>query len=256
MSHMEHAKNENAHDDELLVLARQLVAKLHARDESGTAKVLNAITRMHETGLFQQVGTLTRELHEALNSFSLEPCVASLVDKEIPDARDRLNYVITLTEQSADRTLNAVDTCLPLINALLSGAQVISMGRAESLSAEATGTAAETLHPRVGEFLELAARNGAIIHTNLSDIMQAQQFQDLAGQVIRQVTNLIQRVETSLVELIRMSGDTLRGRVEENTEQQRVVGSECFGPAVTQGHKADAVASQDEVDDLLASMGF
>lgn len=253
---MEQAKSENANDDELLALAQQLVAKLRSGDESGASEVVSAITRAHENSLFRQVGKLTRQLHESLNNFSLEPRVALLTDKKIPDARGRLNHVIALTQESADRTLSAVETCLPLADELSSKAQALSEGWRGSLGVNESVALAGNQGSGVGEFVELAARNSAIMRVNLREIMLAQEFQDLTGQVINRVIDLIQEVEESLVGLIRVSSNKLQGQVAEKAEPQRTAGSECFGPAVPGVDSANSLESQDEVDNLLASLGF
>jgi chemotaxis protein CheZ len=235
-----------AADDKQLSLARQLVSALESGDEDGASDVISAITRMHEDSLFRQIGKLTRQLHETLNNFKPEPRVTLLADKEIPDAKERLDHVITLTAEAADRTLGAVEKCLPLTEALAARARSL-----REAGSDARG------RDELAEFLEFVGGSCEHLQDNLKEILLAQEFQDLTGQVIRRVISLVQEVQESLVGVIRASGDRQqRGQVEERVTQRRVVGSECFGPAVPGIDGAGAVGSQDEVDDLLASLGF
>ncbi|MEC9315061.1 MAG: protein phosphatase CheZ, partial [Pseudomonadota bacterium] len=94
--------------------ARALVQALENNDDSAANKQLTILTQSHESQLFQEVGKLTRELHEALSNFNVDSRLIDLTENDIPNTRDRLNYVITTTEEAAHKTLGHIDETLPL----------------------------------------------------------------------------------------------------------------------------------------------
>ena len=103
-------------NDLLLSQARALVSELEAGNSGAAAEVIEELGRLREQTLFQELGKMTRQLHDSLTSFALDSRMQSLAESDIPDAKARLNHVISMTEDSANRTLNAVDMTLPLIS--------------------------------------------------------------------------------------------------------------------------------------------
>ena len=99
----------SAQKGELLEKAKLLVNFLECGDQDAADKMLEELADFSESTLFREVGRLTRELHEAINGFLLDAKIADLAQREIPDASERLTYVITMTENSANTTLNAVE---------------------------------------------------------------------------------------------------------------------------------------------------
>ena len=99
---------------ELLEKARQLVSNIESNDDIATGEVLSSITLEREKSLFKEVGQLTRQLHDNLASFALDAQLSDITDKGIPDAKERLNYVIQMTDEAANKTLNAIDEILPV----------------------------------------------------------------------------------------------------------------------------------------------
>jgi chemotaxis protein CheZ len=120
--------------------ARQLVAHMESGDDESAGRLIEELGRMHESLIFQELGKLTRDLHEALNAFRMDSRLSEITETEIPDAKERLNYVVTLTEQSAHRTLNAVEESLPMAETLAGRAGELAGAwerfRARELSAE------------------------------------------------------------------------------------------------------------------------
>ena len=97
---------------------RNLLQLLEAGDTEAAEQVFDGWISLRESTLFQHVGRLTRDIHDSLNNFQLDGRLSQLADEEIPDAKERLNYVIEMTDQSAHRTLNAVEACLPLAESI------------------------------------------------------------------------------------------------------------------------------------------
>jgi chemotaxis protein CheZ len=196
--------------------------------------------------LRQRVGRLTRELHDGLTALRLDRTLSDMA-VEMPDARSRLKYVVEMCERSAGKVLDALDELAPLQRAM--------HDESAELLAAWQGVLDRRCRPDEG-FLALFERTRAHLAATVaraertaglhSDIMVAQDFQDLTGQVCRRIERITERIEAQLLELL---VDTdLEGGAERRRELLE-------GPQTTSGRE-DAVTSQSEVDDLLSSMGF
>lgn len=245
-------------DDESLAQARQLVLALEDGDNEQASFLLDELARRRDSGLFQELGKLTRELHDALNNFQLDAKISVLAEQEIPDAKERLNYVITMTEQAAHRTLNAVEESLPIAQELQTRAQELhdkwTRFRRKDMDVEEF----RALVPEIDSFLDLTSGHATKLNASLSDVLMAQDFQDITGQIIRRVINLVKDVEDNLVGLIRISGERM-APAEKAATRSGALSEELsrgIGPQVPGVDHADVVHGQDDVDDLLSSLGF
>jgi chemotaxis protein CheZ len=202
---------------------------------SGDARVLR-----------ERVGRLTRELHDGLTALRLDRTLSDMA-VEMPDARNRLKYVVEMCERSARKVLDTLDELAPL--------QQATHDESAALLAAWEGVLDRRRRPDDG-FLALFDRTRRHLATTVaraertaslhSDIMVAQDFQDLTGQVCRRIEGITERIEAELLELL---VDTdLEGGRERPRERLE-------GPQTTSGGD-DAVKSQSEVDDLLRTMGF
>ena len=211
---------------------------------AGTAEILPAINQSDE--MLNRIGQVTRALHDNLSGLGLDKLMEK-VAVDIPDARDRLNYVARMTEQAAEKVLNATDAAIPLQTELATEAgrlevrwnQVMSV---PSLKSDYTSVANETL-----AFLSMTSKNTTDTKALLMDIMMAQDFQDLTGQVIKKITSLAQDLEQQLVQLL--------------IDYSPAVAKKEASPGLMNGPQidpdaVDVVASQEQVDDLLDSLGF
>ena len=238
-----------------LELARRLVAALEDGADAEARSLIDDLTAIRETELFRELGNLTRDLHEALKGFQMDPRIGELVTQEIPDARSRLSHVIDMTEQAAHRTLTAIETSLPLVGAVTEDAMALAQQwsrlRRRQLSAEEF----RPLSRQMGEYLERIGRDGAQVQQALTDALMAQGYQDLTGQIIRRVITLVQEVEQSLVGLMRVSGPRMTPESRPAADSDEDAGRKVQGPAI-QGMDEGVVHGQDEVDDLLSSLGF
>ena len=106
---------ETAISTQMLATAERLIVEMRCGNEDQAAKILDELVRTREVSLFHELGKLTREFHDALANFRVDTRVSDLAEKEIPDARERLNHVITMTQTAADRTMSAVEHSLPLV---------------------------------------------------------------------------------------------------------------------------------------------
>lgn len=236
-----------------LEAARALVRALEAGDETETASQLAILTQTQESDLFHQVGKLTRELHEALNNFNLDDRLADLTENDIPNTRDRLNYVIRTTEEAAHKTLSYIDKTLPLASELKQTAEKINASWHRFRMREMTADEFRAMSKEIESYLPAVTSHSDEIHANLSEMMLAQGFQDLTGQVISQVINLVEEVEDNLVSLIKVSGHQQKSKTKSD---EKVDPIKAEGPQINQENNVNVVNNQDEVDDLLSSLGF
>jgi len=196
--------------------------------------------------MLARIGHVTRALHDNLRGLGFDKMLEQ-VASEIPDARDRLNYVARMTEQAAERVLNATDEATPLQTDMASAAVALEKRWREvmerpSLKSEYNAQVQETL-----EFLKLTDKNTAATKALLMDIMMAQDFQDLTGQVIKKITSLAQDLEKQLVQVL-VDFSPQAAKKEDETLMN--------GPQIDPHNTVDVVASQEQVDDLLDSLGF
>ncbi|WP_177420482.1 protein phosphatase CheZ [endosymbiont of Lamellibrachia barhami] len=233
-----------------LEMARALVAHLEAGENEDADRVIGELAEIKENKLFTEVGRLTRELHEAINGFLLDSRVSEMTQVDIPDAKERLNYVISMTEQSADRTLTAVEESLPMVEALDKQAGELLAEWDKFRSRLLTKDDFRGLSDELAAFLQQTQSHSKSLHDNLSDVLMAQDFQDLTGQIIRKVIELVHDVEEKLVKLVRITGGKLevRKKLDDPTVLE--------GPVVPGVEQGDVVTNQDDVDDLLSSLGF
>ena len=245
----------------LLDSARALVSELEAGNSEKAENLIEELGRIREQTLFQELGKMTRQLHDALNSFALDSRMETLAESDIPDAKARLNHVIEMTESSANRTLTAVEGTLPIAEHLQEQANSLYEKWDRFRNKDMNVDEFRDMSQEIDAFLDVTRDNAGQIHSNLSDVMMAQDFQDLTGQIIRRVITLVQEVEDNLVELIRLSGGI---ETEKDTEKQadKETGKDSdvmrgVGPQVPGVSDAnESVSGQDEVDDLLSSLGF
>ncbi|WP_435104294.1 protein phosphatase CheZ [Arhodomonas sp. AD133] len=239
-----------------LALARDLIERIEGGDEQGIQETIDELTRLRETELFREIGVLTRELHEALKSFRVDSRLSDIASSEIPDARQRLNHVIDVTESSAHRTLEAIETSLPLVDELRAQGNSLHEQWQRFRRRELSADEFRKLSQEVEGFLALAGSHGEALNHSLSDALMAQDYQDITGQIIRRVMTLVQEVEDGLVGLVRLAGPRMTEEkskpADKPTEKSQ---PEVHGPAVP-GQDQDVVSGQDEVDDLLSSLGF
>ncbi len=239
-----------------LEAARALIAAIEAGDHAEAEAIVDELTRIRETSLFREIGTLTRELHESIKAFRLDSRLSDIASSEIPDARERLNYVINMTEQAAHRTLNAIDASVPLIDKVTERAQVLQEQWAKFRARQLTVEEFRQLSRDLDEFLGVVRSEGGQIQANLTEALMAQDYQDLTGQIIRRVINLVQEVEQSLVDLIRLSGARMVEEKREPADKNESAGMRLEGPYVPGTKDAGVVHGQDDVDQLLSSLGF
>ena len=202
--------------------------------------------------VFQQLGLITRQLHDTLSQLGVMPRLQQAANG-LPDARSRLTYIAQKTGDAANKVLNLVDLAKAEHQSI--SAQTRAMAAAivaDPVKAVATGG--------VMNFVNDVEAATSRIDAHLTDIMMAQDFHDLTGQVVAKVVSLANDLEDSLVKLLVQAAPAdqtakLMAHIAP-TVSASVSTAELSGPVVAPEGRTDVVANQGEVDDLLASLGF
>jgi chemotaxis protein CheZ len=224
-------------------------------DTRGMVPAALADAGMPAEEVYLRIGNLTRVLHDALRELGYDKGLAE-TREHLPDARDRLAYIARVTGEAAEKVLNAVDHARSLQGELVQQATSLRMRwQAVRLYTVGQATGYERATPAGRKLVDetcdfFAGIDGQADRTQaiLTDIMMAQDFHDLTGQVIRKVVALAHSMEEQLVRLL----------IETTPPEQlkRVETEKLAGPVVNHAGRDDVVADQAQVDDLLASLGF
>jgi chemotaxis protein CheZ len=194
-----------------------------------------------------RVGQMTRGLHESLRELGFDKLIEQAA-YEMPSARDRLSYVAKMTEQAAQRVLNATDAASPLQEKIASGARDVAKEWRPVLTGPFSEQGYRAMADRTLAYLQQTEQDADATRQQLLTIMMAQDFQDLTGQVIKKVTELAHGVEQQLIQLLMDYAPP---------ELRRDTGSGLLnGPQIKPQGNPDVVADQGQVDDLLESLGF
>lgn len=232
--------------------AEQLVKYLSVGDQANADELITLIANPLQKDLFDEVGRLTRQLHDSIVDFQVDERLIELANTDIPDAKERLNYVIDMTEQAANKTMDAVEGCLPLADALSRNIQSIRPSWDKLMCREIELRDFKALCHEIQGFIDGSEIDSQRLKSLLNEILLAQDFQDLTGQMIRRVIDLVKEVESSLVSLLTVFCDTSIVNHQGNDNKK----VEAEGPIINAELRHDVVTGQDEVDDLLSSLGF
>ncbi|MEW6164180.1 MAG: protein phosphatase CheZ [Pseudomonadota bacterium] len=200
-----------------------------------------------QEAVFNRIGHMARKLHDSMRELGYDKALEETA-RQIPDAQQRLQYIAQMTEQAASRVLNATDVAKPAQDELEQRVKALG-GRWDKMFANQLS---------VDEFKALAADTRAffaeapakidITNAQLNEIMMAQDFQDLTGQVIKKVVEMVQGIETQLLQVL----------IEVMPDEKKAAAPEGLmnGPVISAVGRSDVVTSQAQVDDLLESLGF
>jgi chemotaxis protein CheZ len=239
-------------DDDLQALFDSVSAETQATHVSENAAP-EAIQSSGEAwpaqeGVFNQIGQMARALHDTLGQLGYDKLLEKTVSA-LPDAKDRLAYVANLTEQAACRVLNATDIASPLVDNIENSSKALGARWDKVFANEMSPADFKKLAAETRDFLnqKLPEKTQAT-HAQLTEIMMAQDFQDLTGQVIKKVVSLAQELESGLMNVL--------VQVMPETKRTEEVASLMNGPVVNTEGRTDIVVNQEQVDDLLDSLGF
>ena len=198
---------------------------------------------MPDAEVHQKIGLLTRQLHDALKELGYADQLRGTMG-ELPDAQSRLSYIARLTGEAAEKVLNRVEQAKAQHDYIAAETRrVVNSLVADPVAAVAKG--------EIFNFLNDVERVTKEADTHLTEIMMAQDFQDLTGQVIARVVALAATIEQQLVQLVIQTAPP--HAVPPPIEPLR---EHLAGPVVNPEKNPDVVTDQSQVDDLLASLGF
>ncbi|ASN86244.1 protein phosphatase CheZ [Pectobacterium brasiliense] len=200
------------------------------------------------TEIISRIGQLTRMLRDSLKELGLDNAIAEAAEA-IPDARDRLDYVVQMTAQAAERALNCVEAAQPRQNQLEADAKSLKTRWDEWFENPIELADARELVTDTRSYLEDVPQHTSFTNAQLLEIMMAQDFQDLTGQVIKRMMDVVQEIEKQLLMVL------LENIPEKPDAPKRANDGLLNGPQLDKG-AAGIVANQDQVDDLLDSLGF
>ena len=234
--------------------AKSLVEFLENDQQEEADALIAEIQNPINSELFAEIGKLTRQLHDSLTNFQLDSRLNDLATADIPDAKERLNYVITRTEEAANKTMDAVETIFPLLDSITGKIETVTPSWTKLMNNEIDLSEFKGLCANIDDLLITTGKETGNIHSLMTDVLMAQDFQDLTGQVIRKVIELVIEVEDNLINMLTAFGISAE-KVQEKSEPK--VGDNLVeGPIVDASKRDDVVEDQDDVDDLLSSLGF
>ena len=213
---------------------------------------LDQLFEAREQKLYQELRELSGSLRFALDQFRLDSRLATLAGKDMPDAKVRLDHALKLTEDGAHKTLDLVERSCPLADHTAKEAAALAISLRGVRDAGNPAAALDTVLSQVNNFLAVAQRDSETVRANLNDVLMAQSYQDLSGQIIRGVITLVGEVERTLAHFAALAGDPANPTVAPAGEASTGNG---FGPAIP-GLSNGAVGEQGDVDALLADLGM
>jgi chemotaxis protein CheZ len=213
-------------------------AALTAGDEAAFSGAMRGFNALQDSSVMTSVRKVRGDLQAALERFRAESRLAEMAERQVPDARQRLAHVLKLTDDAAHLTMDLVDQSCPLVDAVAQQAH-----RLQGMP----GLGAD-----VGRFLEQTQARMKTVRARLTDVLLAQGYQDLSGQIIRNVMQLVDGLEIALGDLVRIDsfefdGDTMASRTAATAG--------AYGPVVPGIAHGQTVGGQEDIDAMLSGLG-
>jgi len=224
---------------------------LEAGDEDAFSASLDQIVHLREKHLFVELRRLTVGLQGALERFTLDSRLVDLAEKEMPDARHRLDHVLKLTDEAAHKTMDLVEQSVPIADRTAKSAADLLVLWKRFRAREIAIEDFKTMLEKMDGFLAATKGDTETLRNNLSEVLMTQGYQDLTGQIIRGVMKLVAELEATLGELVHLAADG-----EPKSSDKEVPRGRGFGPAIPGIDHGPAVSGQQDVDSLLSGLGL
>jgi chemotaxis protein CheZ len=233
--------------------AQAVLARIGSVDQAAALQALIEFSDHRNAGLYRHVGKITRGLHSAIVSLDIDPQVPGAEGRDI---QSRLGYVMDVAEEA-----------LPVARALGEESGKLLEEWKRLRKRELSGDDFRLLYARIGDFLGYSVQESAILNQRLNDIVLAQSYQDLSGQIIQKTMSMLRSTESELVRLLSVAGTVKDGLSSSSTmdllleKEVEVIDSIDVGDKnlLAEGplpKGADVLNDQDDVNDLLSSLGF
>lgn len=220
-------------------------AALVSHDNQAFAAALEGFNGLQGFCVMSGVRKVTVDLQAALEQFRCDSRLLDLAERQVPDARHRLAHVLKLTDDAAHHTMDLVDQSCPLVDTIAHEAERLQLLIKRPLGAD------EELRVDVERFLTQSLLSMKTVRARLSDVLLAQGYQDLSGQIIRSVMKLVDELELALGKLVRI------GNFESGPLPQAASGAAAVhGPAVPGLDIGPTVSGQQDVDAVLSGLGM
>jgi len=205
----------------------------------------------HEKGMDERLGGIVRLLHDSLRELGYDKALTE-ASSQIVDAQDRLEYVASLTEQAANKVLNTLDDGMPAQDLLSKQAKDMENRWDDLFAGKLSIEQFKALAGDSKQFAQLVSEATEAEKARLLEIMMAQDFQDITGQLIKKVVVITKTVENELTQLLK---DSAPPDVKEKLAQKQAA-QEQPQPLMSGPSVPTVALDQDSVDDLLADLGF
>ncbi|MFT6373262.1 MAG: chemotaxis protein CheZ [Gammaproteobacteria bacterium] len=235
---------------------QSLNSAIESKDEETIIDIVGELTTLRESSLYQDLGMLTREIHDSITNFGNDERIAQLANEDIPDAKERLNFIVTKTDEAAHRTMTAAEESMTVMDGLSVDADAMRKRWAQFRNRELSKTEFILLSDEITQFFESVGLKSSTVNSQMTDIMLAQDYQDITGQMIKQVVTMVKEVEEKLVRLVAISGLADVPAAVKKEKAKASNGEKAEGPQLPSADKEIVASSQGDVDDLLASLGF
>ncbi len=251
------SKNEKS-----LALARHYVKELEAGNWDSAEEALTELTGIRERQIYTELEKLKGDFHEVLQHFNTDETILAFVQDELPDAKKRLLYVIEKTDKAANTTLSAVDSADLVCEKMQKSLDVLIPEWKKFLNRELTAHEFRILSEMIRHFFETSNKDILEVKNQFTEILMAQEFQDITGQIIKRVIDLVSEVENSLVKIIPISGKHQLSIAGVSTQTDNKQKSEADlhttldGPQIPGMETKGSLGGQDDVDDLLSELGI
>jgi chemotaxis protein CheZ len=196
------------------------------------------------------VRRLTLSLQGALDRFRSDSRLAKMAEKEVPDAKYRLDHVLKLTDEAAHKTMDLVEQSAPIAGRTAKAAADLLVLWKRFRARDIEVNDFRSMLDRMDVFLQTTQEDTDILRRNLAEILLTQGYQDISGQIIRGVMTLVAELETTLSELVLLAADGVPRAASAPSI------SKGFGPAVPGIDHGPAVDGQQDVDSLLSGLGL
>jgi chemotaxis protein CheZ len=241
--------------DKFGALVAALQRSLDAGDEAAFRRAFDLLREQLSLEFMPELKRLTASAEDALARFRERARIDALADQEVPDARKRLAHVVKLTDEAAHRTLDLVERSGPLIEQ--TAKEAAELMEAWKVHGSRTLAAASLWPERALGFMERSLEDADRVRSLLTEMLMAQGYQDITGQIIRSVIALVGEIEEVLSQLVALSnGEETRRmpmlRVEAGLDKDGWQNG--LGPQVPGIADVSAVSDQDDIDALIASM--